>query len=171
MKNMTLGAFAFGCVLALASTPGHALSFDFSFTGGGDIPGTVTGEIDGLQDNATGPATAVFINSAPAFYHITMPFSVPIPGPGNPGLNSFTVTSGMIVDTNPAVPFFESDFFFAGDRFVLHTLSLLSRDFFSTTGPTTYSSVPGPIAGAGLPGLVLAGGGLLAWWRRRRKIA
>jgi hypothetical protein len=32
-------------------------------------------------------------------------------------------------------------------------------------------AVPGPIAGAGLPGLLLAGGGLLGWWRRRRKIA
>jgi hypothetical protein len=171
-KNLLLAMTTLAAMLA--STPGHALSFDFSFSNvSGPVNGTVTGVVEGLTDNATSSATDVIVQSYPA--GVTglpaAPFDVPTGGP-----NSFTVSNGSItkaeyVNAVPGPGEFCLSFGLSGLTCGTPGDSFLTNGPAFVLGPVTFTPVPGPIAGAGLPGLILACSVLLILARRRRQIA
>jgi hypothetical protein len=67
-------------------------------------------------------------------------------------------------------PVLDADADYVYPSFIELPLGTVSDLPFALT-TTSDVAVPGPVVGAGLPGLmVLAGGGLFGWWRRKRKI-
>src|ERR1700749_1007381 len=73
-ERVLVGAWL-ALALELWSTHAQAVNFDFSFTGNYESPGTVTGEILGLQPNGSSQATGVIIDTSTIHLPVSLPYN------------------------------------------------------------------------------------------------
>ena len=194
-SKLTAALAAAGCVLAAG--PANAISVTYNpMATTSSVPGAVLfDDFDSIQNTAIGtitggvlnlgsaPATGNFIGTGAANPNVTVTLTNPVsyvgfawgtPDPNNEvDVYNGSTLLGSFFGRQAGSGYFNI-FASSGEAITKLVLSDPNDCCFETDNysaiPGGVSSVPGPIAGAGIPGLILAGGGLLGWWQRRRKI-
>jgi hypothetical protein len=193
--GMAVAAAGFALSLSLSAANAVPISTEFNFVPNGTLtantgdvttattitsgaPNTVTSIVSDNTGLVTGtnivltsptPVTlgSTFTNSwttALGIFTEDLTVSMVTPGPTSLGIDATgtitetTVLSGALLTPSPVI------------YSAAYTQNGGPGNQINASFNNSTIAVPGPIAGAGLPGLIFASGGFLGWWRRRRKL-